>query len=355
MTSNDKVYLLNPGPVTLTERVRRALLRRDICHREPEFAALQNDVRDRLARVYPEAESDYTAVLITGSGTAAVEAMIDSLVPRAGKALVVANGVYGERVAAILQAHGKQFETVRSEWTEPMNLAETEDRLKRDRELTHVVAVHHETTTGRLNDIAALGALCQKYGVALLLDAVSSFGGEQIDFRGWNVEGCAATANKCLHGVPGISFVLVRNTALADRPSGATTLYLDIFRNYQEQAKGYPLFTPAVHVLYALQEALVEMEEAGGWGARRQRYQALSRILRTGLRRAGLRLLLDDERDYSCVLSSFLLPEGVKFDYLYTQLKEAGFVIYPGQNSLFEAIFRVAVMGDLSPENMEDF
>ena len=101
--------LLNPGPVTLTPRVRAALGRPDLCHREPEFAALQNDLRQRLLRVYEGAEARYSAVLITGSGTAAVEAMVGSLVPRGGRALVVVNGVYGERIAAMLDAQGKTF------------------------------------------------------------------------------------------------------------------------------------------------------------------------------------------------------------------------------------------------------
>jgi 2-aminoethylphosphonate-pyruvate transaminase len=244
---------------------------------------------------------------------------------------------------------------VRSEWTDSINLAETENRLKQDRELTHVIAVHHETTTGRLNDISTLGALCSHYNVALLLDAVSSFGGEEIDFRSWNLEGCAATANKCLHGVPGISFVLIRNDVFENRSSAATTLYLDLFRNYQEQSKGYPLFTPAIQVLYALQRALIELGEEGGWRMRQQRFQRLSQIVRAGLQRQGLRLLLKDERHYSCVLSSFSLPEAIPFEYLYNELKQSGFVIYPGQSNLFEKIFRVAVMGELSPSEMEDF
>src|SRR5262249_20220730 len=139
---------------------------------------------------------------------------------------------------SILRAGGKDHDTVRSDWTAPLDLAAVERKLESDSRLTHVLAVHHETTTGRLNDVAALGALCRQRGVALLLDAVSSFGGEPIDFREWNLEACASTANKCLHGVPGICFVLVRRGALEGRPSGACSVYLDLHRNYQEQRKG---------------------------------------------------------------------------------------------------------------------
>jgi 2-aminoethylphosphonate-pyruvate transaminase len=351
----DKICLLNPGPVTLTRRVRQALLRPDLCHREPEFSALQEDVRARLARVYPETASAYVAVLLTGSGTAAVEAMTGSLVPPSGKALVAANGIYGERIASILQTQGKDHVVVRAEWTQPINFAEVERLLAGDARITHVLAVHHETTTGRLNDLAALGAICRRRGVGLLVDTVSSFAGEAIDFAAWNVEACAATANKCLHGVPGIAFVLARQDIFKTRITGSRCLYLDLFRNHQEQSRGGPLFTPAVHVLYALQEALAELEESGGWQSRHVHYRRLSQLLRVGLGRQGVSLLLPDEQAYSAMLTSFVLPEGTSFPALHARLKEAGFVIYPGQHVLKESIFRVAVMGDLSAEEMERF
>ena len=353
--SDARIRLLNPGPVTLSPRVRRALLGPDLCHREPEFAALQADVRDRLARVYPSVEATHAAVLFTGSGTAAVEAMVGSLVPRDGRALVVENGVYGERISSILRAQGKEHDAVRSPWTGPVDLEAVESRLRADPRLTHVIAVHHETTTGRLNNVTGLGAICRRRGAALLLDAVSSFGGERIDFEGWSVEAAASTANKCLHGVPGVCFVLARKSALEGRPSAACGVYLDLHRNYEAQRKGFPLFTPSVQAMYALREALRELEEDGGWEARNRHYRSLSVIVRDGLRGRGVSLLLDAPDCCSATLSSFRLPEGVRFQTLYERLKESGFVIYPGQQALDGAIFRVAVMGDLSREDMEEF
>jgi 2-aminoethylphosphonate-pyruvate transaminase len=183
---------------------------------------------------------------------------------------------------------------------------------------------------------------------------VSSFAGEEIDFENWNVEACASTANKCLHGVPGIAFVMVRKSALEDRPSGACTIYLDLHRNYQEQRKGYPLFTPAVQSLYALHEALTELQESGGWRQRHDHYQALSRLVRDGMNERGVSMLLP-ATDYSAILSSFLLPHQVVFQQLYERLKQAGYVIYPGQAALKESMFRVAVMGDLGREDIDGF
>jgi 2-aminoethylphosphonate-pyruvate transaminase len=345
--------LLNPGPVTLTRRVRGALSQADLCHREPEFAALQAEIRERLASIYPQAARDFTAVLLTGSGTAAVEAMVGSLVARNGLALVVANGVYGERMAAMLEAQGKAIHLARAEWTEPMNLAMAEQILAREPRITHVLAVHHETTTGRLNDIPALGALCRRYRVPMLLDCISSFGGEEIDFNGWNLEACAGTANKCLHGVPGVSFVLVRESALQSRRSGATGVYLDLFRHYAEQRKDSSAFTPAVQVCYALVEALRELTAVGGWQARRARYAALSRQVFAGLRAQGVAPLLDLTAPSSSVLTAYRLPAGYTYTSLHDFLKAAGFVIYAGQGRFDQEIFRIAVMGEINSADVE--
>lgn len=347
--------LLNPGPVTLTARVRAALQREDLCHREPEFAALQRDVRARVERVYPAAKDDYAALLLTGSGTAAVEAMVGSCVPKDGHALVVANGVYGDRIAQMLAAQGKRATVVSSEWIAGIDLAATERALAGDPSITHVLSVHHETTTGRLNDIAALGALCVKHGRPMLLDAVSSFAGEDIRFAEWNLEACAATANKCVHGVPGISFVLVRKAVLAARPSGATSVYLDLWRHWKEQPGGWSPFTQSVHVVYALQEALAELEDEGGWTARHALYAGRSARVRGALREMGVTTFLaEGEGVYSSILTSFRQPAGLSYEALHDGLKARGFVIYAGQGPYSGKMFRIAVMGALSTADMDD-
>jgi 2-aminoethylphosphonate-pyruvate transaminase len=352
LTPMPKIRLLNPGPVTLTDGVRGALLGPDLCHRQPEFSALMQDVRQRLARVYPTCGGQWTAVLLTGSGTAAVEAMLGSLTPRDGASLVVCNGVYGERMAKILQRQGKRYETVGREWTAPIDL-DAVARALDAASFSHVLAVHHETTTGRMNDIAALGDLCARRGVPLLLDAVSSFGGEPIDFADGAIAACAVTANKCLHGVPGISFVLVQERLLQNGVTASASLYLDLFAQYAAQSRGGTPFTPAVQVLYALGQALVEFEAAGGWAPRHASYMALSCRLRAGLRSLGLRPLLD-ENAYASTLTSFHLPPRVAFLELYQRLQERGFVIYPGQQALDGKIFRIAVMGDLTAADIDE-
>jgi 2-aminoethylphosphonate-pyruvate transaminase len=291
-------------------------------------------------------------VLLTGSGTAAVEAMVGSLVGRSSTSLVLSNGVYGERIVAMLESQSKPFEIVGSPWEQGIDLDRAAAVLNTGR-IGAVLAVHHETTTGRLNAVADLGALCRAADVPLYLDAVSSFGGEAVRFDDWNLGACAATAGKCLHGAPGVSFVLARRSVLETRSGAATSVYLDLHRHVREQRDGYSPFTPAVHVLRALREALAELEETGGWEARHVRYRAFSDCIRGGLVEFGVTPLLGAER--SAVLTAYRLPGSTGYRELHDRLKAEGFVVYAGQGRLAPAIFRIAVMGDLVPADVERF
>jgi len=343
--------LLNPGPVSMTDRVRRALASEDVCHREPEFKELVGSVRKRLTGVYgPSTRTGFTPVLLGGSGTAAVEAML-SLVSRKETSLVVANGVYGERMAAMLKAQGKVHEVVSSPWTSGIDL-EAADRALASGRFGHVLTVHHETTTGRLNDVAGLGAIAKKHGVPMLLDAVSSFAGEEIRFTEWSLEALAATANKCVHGAPGVSFVLASDAALT-RESGATSVYLDLSRHAADQAKGSTPFTLPTHVTRAFDEALAELADEGGWKARHETYRARSGRVRAVCAELSAHILLEQADAYGATLTSFRLPGGKTYDDLHARLKRDGFVIYAGQGKFDGAIFRIAVMGELDGTDLD--
>lgn len=333
------MILLNPGPVSLSDGVRRALLGPDLCHREAEFFDLQDGVREALLAVYglPPA---YAAVLLGGSGTAAVEAMITSLVPAGGRLLVAANGIYGERLAAIAAIHRIPCRVLEHDWTAGIDLEGLERALAAEA-FTHLAVVHHETTTGRLNPLAAIGALARRHGAYLLVDAVSSFGAEELDFDGWHIAAAAAAANKCLHGVPGASFVVVRRDAL-EIQALRRSLYLDLETYCRRQDGRDTPYTPPVQVLYALAQALRELAEAGGWPARHARYDHLAGQVRRGLGALGIPPLLAADR--SVVLGAYTLP-AIGYEALHDGLKRQGFVIYAGQGGLARRLFRIAVMG----------
>jgi 2-aminoethylphosphonate-pyruvate transaminase len=346
------MLLLNPGPVTLTERVRHALLQPDLCHRESEFFALQDEARERLLRVYDLDPRVWSAVLMTGSGTAAVESMTAALVPATGRLLNLENGVYGERIAQICAQYGIAHERVIGSWMEPLDLSGIAARLDSSgaaSRFTHVAVVHHETTTGRLNDLPQISEWCRARGLRLIVDAVSSFGAEPIDFSDESLTAVAATANKCLHGVPGASFVIARRTALAEAVS--RTYYLDLGRLARLQDQRNTPFTPAVQAYYALVEALREFSEEGGRAARYERYAALAEQVRNGLAALGIDPVIEPAQS-SVVLRSYRLPAGVPYTKLHSALKGEGFVIYAGQGDLSKVLFRISTMGRVSSADL---
>jgi 2-aminoethylphosphonate-pyruvate transaminase len=342
------MILLNPGPVTLSERVRRSLLRPDLCHREAEFFDLQDEIRTGLLAVYALDPAQWTAVLMTGSGTAAVDSMIATLPPEDARVLVLENGVYGERMAQMCAQYRIAHETFKGGWLDAPVTGLVSERLATGT-FTHLAVVHHETTTGRLTDIATLGQLCAVHGVQLLLDGVSSFGAEAIDFAEPALTSVAATANKCLHGVPGVSFVITRRSALSRAVS--RTYYLDLMRLARLQDQRNTPFTPAVHVYYGLQEALREYQEQGGRAARYQRYAALAEQVRSGLAQQGITELLPP-RESSVVLRAYHLPGGIGYAALHDGLKADGFVIYAGQGDLARTLFRISTMGEIAPADI---
>jgi 2-aminoethylphosphonate-pyruvate transaminase len=346
------MILLNPGPVTLSQRVRNALLGDDLCHREPEFSHLQSGIREALLQVYELDGRVWTAILLTGSGTSALEAMISSLLPDSGKLLVIENGVYGERLSRIAEIHGIKHERMTHIWGEEIHYTELEQLLLADKSITHLAVVHHETTTGRLNEINKIAAICQQHDVKLLLDAVSSFGAEEIRFDDWQLAAVAATANKCLHGVPGTSFVISRRDQLNPPGTRARTLYLNLASYCNNQDQGGTPFTQSVHCFYALSEALAEFAEQGGWQQRREHYRALAGQVRQGFAKLGIKPLMAEDES-SCVLNAYYLPDGIDYQTLHDRLKQAGFVIYAGQGGLAKTLFRISTMGQIDSDDMQ--
>ncbi|MCA8377268.1 2-aminoethylphosphonate aminotransferase [Burkholderia cenocepacia] len=343
------MLLLNPGPVTLSERVRRSLLQPDLCHRESEFFDLQDEARARLVAAYELDPAEWAAVLMTGSGTAAVESMIAALVPQDGKLLVIENGVYGERITQIATQYGIAHAVLKHEWMQAPDLAQIAAKLDAGG-YSHVAVIHHETTTGRLNDLGAIAEVCGARGVKMLVDGVSSFGAEAIDFAGGDIDAVAATANKCLHGVPGAAFVIVRRSALAKAAS--RTYYLDLGRLAKLQDQRNTPFTPSVHAYYALVEALREFDEAGGWRARHAHYKALADQAQAGLAARGMPLVLPEGAS-SVVLRAYRLPQGVTYEALHDGLKARGFVIYAGQGGLSKELFRISTMGAIQAADVD--
>jgi 2-aminoethylphosphonate-pyruvate transaminase len=344
--------LLNPGPANTSARVRQALLTPDLCHREPEFFDVMRDCRERLVRVAECADS-FAAVLFTGSGTAAVEAALCAAVPPDRAVLVVVNGVYGERLVRMAAAHGIPAQVLRYDVTTPVSVAAVEAALDAHPEVSHVAVVHHETTTGLLNPVADVARVTAGMGRRVLVDAMSSLFGEPLQIDADGLDFVMASANKCLQAVPGVSFVLGRRRALeALKGRSPRSVYLDLYHHYVTQEADNTPFTPAVQVLHAMREALVELEKEGV-AARIARYAENARVLRAGLGGLGFEIVVP-EGARSNVLTTFRLLPGLTYDALHDAMKRRGYIIYAGQGEIRTYAFRVANMGTLTPRDMAE-
>jgi 2-aminoethylphosphonate-pyruvate transaminase len=344
--------LLNPGPANTTEGVKQALVMDDLCHREPECFEMIRRCRERLvALAGAGAGPDFTAVLFAGSGTAAVEATIASAVPRDRSLVVADNGVYGDRMARIAAAHGIKAHRVRADMFTPIDPAAVEQVLVEHPEASHVSLVHHETTTGLLNPVADVARVAHALGRRVIVDAMSSLFGERLDITQDGVDFVAASANKCLQGMPGVSFVLARRSAIEALAGRAPrSVYLDLHGHYASQEQDNTPFTPAVQVIHAMEQALRELD-VEGVKHRIDRYAENARVLRDGMARLGLEILVP-EAARSNILTTFRLPAGVAYDALHDAMKRRGYVIYAGQGPLRTYAFRVANMGTLTPDDM---
>lgn len=348
-----RYILLNPGPVNIKERVRRTLLVPDMCHREPEFGVLLSNCRRKILKAFGIAAS-FDIVFFSSSGTAALEAAVISLVPEGKKILVINNGVYAARIAAIATSQRLGLINLKLDITRTPDIHLVEKELKKHKDIAVVAMVHHETSTGLLNPIHEIGRLCKKHKLLYLLDSISALGGEEIDFRKVSADLCVGTANKCIESIPGVSFVLVRKSAIGKiKKIRARSVYLDILSNLNAQKRKETLFTPAVQAFYALNAALDELIKEGVKN-RIKRYKALAIMLRRGFEQMRIRYLIPSVC-HSNTITALYLPKGLSYRKLHEALKKKGFIIYAGQSKLKGVIFRVANMGQLRREDMRRF
>ena len=347
--------LLNPGPCTTSERVKHALLVPDLCPREKDFGGLLAGVREKLLRTV-NAEATHTTVLLTGSGTAGMEATLGSVVGPADRVLIIDNGAYGRRAGLIAQALGLPHRMLSLGWGEYPQSEKVEAALAEGPAVTHCFFVHHETTTGMLNPLGAIVAACQRHGVITIVDAMSSFGGVPLDLRATPADFVISSANKCLQGFPGLSFVLARRDALARIVAlPRRSIYLHLHDNWRTQEETRQcLYTPPVQVLSALDAALDEFFEEGA-DARHTRYAACYATLLAGMKALGF-VCLVPEVWHSKLLTTFLEPEhpAWSFDAMHDYLYERGITVYPGKLSAART-FRIANIGDLHPADLELF
>jgi 2-aminoethylphosphonate-pyruvate transaminase len=346
--------LLTPGPLSTTPTVKAAMLR-DWCTWDADYNDIVQEIRRKLVDLATtSAPGEYTSVLMQGSGTFCVEAALGTAIAPGGKLLVLANGAYGERIAAIAGRLKMAHTVLRSAETEAPDPARVRAALDGDPSITAVAFVHCETTTGILNPLAAISAVVKESGRLLIVDAMSSFGGFPMDVAALGIDVLISSANKCIQGVPGFGFVIARTTLLASCAGNSPSLSLDLYDQWRtmEKEKGKWRFTSPTHVVKAFAQALAELETEGGVEGRYARYCANHRTLVSGMTGLGFSCLLDAALQ-SPFITSFLEPiaPGYSFAGFYADLKARRFVIYPGKVSHANT-FRIGTMGDVQPQTI---
>ncbi len=346
-------YLLTPGPLTTAYSVKQAMLK-DWGSWDADFRSMTKHIRQELLSMIDDTDQLFDCVPMQGSGTFAVEAMLGSLLPRDAKALVLANGAYGLRTCKTLAYLNRAHVVIDKGDYLPPRGQEVTAALTADPAITHVIAIHCETSSGILNPIEEISQATYNAGRKLLIDSMSAFGAIPLSSQGIQYEAIVSSANKCIEGVPGFGFVIARKSALEAAEGCSHSLSLDVHDQWKTMEKtGQWRFTPPTHTIAAFVEALRQHREEGGVSARGARYCANRDVLVDGMRKLGFETLLQDQW-LSPIIVTFFNPAHPKFEFsaFYELMKSKGFIIYPGKLTVVDS-FRIGCIGQLDTHVMK--
>jgi 2-aminoethylphosphonate-pyruvate transaminase len=347
--------LFNPGPVVTSAGVKAALVHYDVCHRDEDYSGVVRRLQQKLRPVFG-ASQEHEMLLLTGSGTAAMEMAVASVVPEGKKILTVANGAFGERLGEIARLHRLPHVSLSCPWGTLPDPAALEAMLIADPEIAVVAMIHHETSIGVVNPVGAVGRICRARSVTLVVDAVSSLGAEDLDVVRDNIDVCLSSANKCLHSVSGVSFICVAPEVwprIADVPPRVYYLDLKRYRRYLTEVAQTP-FTPAVSSFFALEKALDELFEQGGVQGRRETYRRRNLLIRRVLTDLGFQSFTNTGRESHTIFTA-RVPAFLKIDDLYARMKDRGFIIYRCKGELGAHHIQIANMGELPDATIDAF
>ena len=344
--------LLTPGPLTTSMTTKEAMLH-DWGSRDKKFIDLNSSIRDSLVKLI-DGEDNYQCVPMQGSGTFAVESMVSSLTSKDSKILILINGAYGQRMkkmCAYLNRDFIEYEVAEHEVHELIKIEELID----NNDLTHVFTVYCETTSGILNPIEDIAKLVESKKLSLFIDAMSAFGALPLSAKNVSFDAVAASSNKCLEGVPGVGFILVKNNVIQNAKGNSHSLSLDLYDQWQAMEKNKQWrFTPPTHVLAAFNQAIKEHEKEGGVQGRYNRYKNNCNIICNGMKELGFEQLLPENLQAPIIIT-FKQPNdsNFNFDKFYNALSDKNFLIYPGKLTVAET-FRIGCIGDLNENDMKE-
>lgn len=345
--------LLTPGPLTTTDTVKKEMLF-DHCTWDDDYKKITLSIREKLLNLAHVSEPEYTVVLMQGSGTFGVESVLTSVIGEEDTLLIAANGAYGERMGDIARHAGIHYLMYEEDYNKIPSAEKIREILAEHPEITHVSMVHSETTSGILNDIASVAKVVKGAGKTFIVDAMSSFGGVDIPVGDLEIDFIISSANKCIQGVPGFSFIICNREKLMESKGKARSLSLDLYDQWETMNKdGKWRFTSPTHVVLAFAQALKEMEEEGGIVARAKRYEENNRLLIQKMAEMGIRPYIGSEHQ-GPIITTFLYPEHHNFSFqdMYQYIKDRGYAIYPGK--VIDAdTFRIGNIGEIYKEDIE--
>ena len=345
--------LLTPGPLTTTDTVKKEMLF-DHCTWDDDYKKITLSIREKLLNLAHVSEPEYTVVLMQGSGTFGVESVLTSVIGEEDTLLIAANGAYGERMGDIARHAGIHYLMYEEDYNKIPSAEKIREILAEHPEITHVSMVHSETTSGILNDIASVAKVVKGAGKTFIVDAMSSFGGVDIPVGDLEIDFIISSANKCIQGVPGFSFIICNREKLMESKGKARSLSLDLYDQWETMNKdGKWRFTSPTHVVLAFAQALKEMEEEGGIVARAKRYEENNRLLIQKMAEMGIRPYIGSEHQ-GPIITTFLYPEHHNFSFqdMYQYIKDRGYAIYPG-NVTDADTFRIGNIGEIYKEDIE--
>ncbi|WP_462351447.1 2-aminoethylphosphonate--pyruvate transaminase [Fusobacterium varium] len=352
----EKPYLLlTPGPLTTSNGVRIAMLK-DWCTWDKAYNNIVQEIRERLVKlVVPSGNyNKYTSVLIQGSGSFGVESVIGTSIPENGKLLILSNGAYGDRMGEIAQVLKINNIIEKFGDKDIIDINRVREILESNSDITHVSVVHSETTSGILNPIEKIGELVKEFNKIYIVDAMSSFGGIEIDIEEVKADFLISSSNKCIQGVPGFSFIICKRDILETCSGQARSLSLDLYSQWKvmEENNGKWRFTSPTHTVRAFYQALLELEKEGGIVEREKRYRKNNVILRNGMKNLGFKSLIPEEYQ-SPIITTFFAPKSPNYNFedFYYKLKKEGFVIYPGKVTDIDS-FRIGNIGEVYPDDI---
>lgn len=351
--TKDKL-LFTPGPLTTSFTVKSAMLH-DFGSRDIVFINTVKSVRSNLLKLAGVSQEEgYESVLMQGSGTFGIEAVISSVIPADGHILIIINGAYGERISKMTAIYKIAQTRLVFDEDEIPSLEKIEDVLKSNPAITHVAVIHCETTTGIINPVEKIGSLVKKYGKVFIVDAMSSFGAVPLNVKDAEIDFLISSSNKCIEGVPGFSFTIAKRDTLNQAKGIARTLALDLYAQWAGlENDGQFRFTPPTHAILAFNQAIEELITEGGVSGRAKRYNTNYQYLVKGMRSLGFKEYLPVEKQ-GYIITSFHYPAHPNFSFkeFYSRLNDKGQVIYPGKLSKVDC-FRIGNIGQIYPDDIK--